>query len=38
MAKDRMEKDGYWTRYPSSFSWSLEAPEGHMPLINQLRE
>ena len=31
------KKDGYWTRYPSSFSWSLEAPEGHMPLINQLR-
>ena len=31
------KKNGYWTRYPSSFSWSLEAPEGHMPLINQLR-
>lgn len=31
------KKDGYWTRYPSSFSWSLDAPEGHMPLINQLR-
>ena len=29
--------DGIWTRYPSSFNWSLSAPEGHMPLINQLR-
>ncbi|MBM5800681.1 MAG: GUN4 domain-containing protein [Cyanobacteria bacterium K_DeepCast_35m_m2_023] len=28
---------GLWTRYPGSFTWSLEAPEGHMPLINQLR-
>ena len=31
------KKDGCWTRYPGSFSWSLDAPEGHMPLINQLR-
>ena len=31
------KKDGYWTRYPNSFNWSLDAPEGHMPLINQLR-
>ena len=31
------KKDGYWTRYPGSFSWSIDAPEGHMPLINQLR-
>mgnify|MGYP001234143756 CR=1 FL=1 len=29
--------DGIWTRYPSSFCWSLKAPEGHMPLVNQLR-
>ena len=29
--------DGIWTRYPSAFKWSLEAPEGHMPLVNQLR-
>lgn len=29
--------EGTWTRYPGSFTWSLEAPEGHMPLINQLR-
>jgi hypothetical protein len=28
---------GIWTRYPGSFTWSLEAPEGHMPLVNQLR-
>ena len=31
------KNDGYWTRYPSSFCWTLEAPDGHMPLINQLR-
>ncbi|MEB3262912.1 MAG: GUN4 domain-containing protein [Synechococcus sp.] len=31
------KKDGVWTRYPGSFTWSLEAPEGHMPLVNQLR-
>ena len=31
------KNDGYWTRYPSSFNWTLNAPEGHMPLINQLR-
>ena len=29
--------DGVWTRYPDSFTWSIEAPEGHMPLVNQLR-
>ena len=29
--------DGVWTRYPKSFNWSLSAPEGHMPLVNQLR-
>jgi len=29
--------DGTWTRYPGAFLWSLEAPEGHMPLVNQLR-
>jgi hypothetical protein len=28
---------GAWTRYPSGFTWSLEAPEGHLPLVNQLR-
>jgi hypothetical protein len=26
-----------WTRYPASFIWSIDAPEGHMPLVNQLR-
>ena len=31
------KEDGVWTRYPGSFTWSIEAPEGHMPLINQLR-
>ena len=31
------KKDGCWTRYPGSFNWSLEAPDGHMPLVNQLR-
>ena len=31
------KKENFWTRYPNSFCWSLEAPEGHMPLINQLR-
>ena len=31
------KREGLWTRYPSSFTWSLEAPEGHMPLVNQLR-
>ncbi len=31
------KKEGLWTRYPTSFCWSLEAPDGHMPLINQLR-
>ena len=31
------KKEGLWTRYPASFCWSLDAPDGHMPLINQLR-
>ena len=31
------KKNGIWTRYPSAFSWSLDAPDGHMPLVNQLR-
>ena len=31
------KRDGVWTRYPGAFTWSIEAPEGHMPLINQLR-
>jgi hypothetical protein len=31
------KKDGVWTRYPLAFTWSLEAPDGHLPLVNQLR-
>ncbi|MEB3317469.1 MAG: GUN4 domain-containing protein [Cyanobacteriota bacterium] len=31
------KREGVWTRYPAAFTWSLEAPEGHMPLVNQLR-
>jgi len=31
------KKDGIWTRYPKAFNWSIEAPKGHMPLVNQLR-
>ena len=31
------KKEGLWTRYPNAFCWNLEAPDGHMPLINQLR-
>lgn len=31
-------KSGYtWTRYPDGFTWSLNAPKGHLPLSNQLR-
>ena len=31
------KNDGVWTRYPGSFEWRMDAPEGHMPLVNQLR-
>lgn len=31
------KKDGIWTRYPNSFTWTMGAPDGHMPLVNQLR-
>ena len=31
------KQGGVWTRYPGSFTWSLEAPDGHLPLVNQLR-
>ena len=31
------KQDGVWTRYPAAFTWLITAPEGHMPLINQLR-
>ena len=26
-----------WTRYPKEFTWDISAPEGHLPLSNQLR-
>lgn len=29
--------DNIWTRYPGGFSWDLSAPDGHLPLSNQLR-
>ena len=31
------KNDNSWTRYPKEFTWSLEAPRGHLPLSNQLR-
>ena len=31
------KEGGRWTRYPGSFQWTIDAPEGHMPLVNQLR-
>ncbi len=31
------KQDGVWTRYPHQFTWRHGAPEGHMPLVNQLR-
>ena len=31
------KREGAWTRYPHQFTWSHDAPEGHMPLVNQLR-
>ncbi|MFM7652688.1 MAG: GUN4 domain-containing protein, partial [Vulcanococcus sp.] len=31
------KREGTWTRYPGGFTWSLQAPEGHLPLVNQLR-
>lgn len=29
--------DNNWTRYPKEFTWDLSAPQGHLPLSNQLR-
>ncbi|MEG3439535.1 GUN4 N-terminal ARM-like repeat domain-containing protein [Pannus brasiliensis CCIBt3594] len=26
-----------WTKYPEGFIWTLDAPIGHLPLLNQLR-
>ncbi len=31
------KREGVWTRYPSAFTWRIDAEEGHMPLVNQLR-
>ncbi len=31
------KKGNTWTRYPHEFTWTLEAPRGHLPLSNQLR-
>ena len=31
------QRDGVWTRYPQGFNWSQTAPDGHLPLVNQLR-
>lgn len=30
-------KDGIMRRYPEEFIWTINAPKGHLPLINQLR-
>ena len=29
--------NGKMKRYPQEFQWTIEAPEGHLPLFNQLR-
>ena len=29
--------ENIWTRYPGGFTWDLSAPDGHLPLSNQLR-
>ncbi len=31
------KKDNHWTYYPKEFTWNLNAPIGHLPLLNQLR-
>lgn len=31
------KRDNIWTRYPGEFIWDLSAPDGHLPLSNQLR-
>nr|YP_010618614.1 hypothetical protein PN024_pgp181 [Rhodomelopsis africana]WAX02627.1 hypothetical protein [Rhodomelopsis africana] len=30
-------KQGVMKRYPQEFMWTIDAPEGHLPLFNQLR-
>ena len=29
--------NGVMRRYPNDFVWTVDAPEGHLPLFNQLR-
>ncbi len=36
-AKIGWKKDNNWTQYPNEFTWDLQAPIGHLPLLNQLR-
>jgi len=36
-AKINWKSDNIWTRYPNEFVWDITAPEGHLPLSNQLR-
>ncbi len=36
-AKIHWKEGNLWTRYPNGFTWSMEAPLGHLPLSNQLR-
>jgi hypothetical protein len=36
-AKIGWKNGNNWTRYPDGFTWSLDAPVGHLPLSNQLR-
>lgn len=31
------KQNNLWTRYPGEFIWELSAPQGHLPLSNQLR-
>lgn len=31
------KQGNHWTRYPDEFIWDLTAPQGHLPLSNQLR-
>jgi len=40
---DKLWRDIYWIqhgimkRYPEEFTWTIDAPEGHLPLSNQIR-
>nr|YP_009396318.1 hypothetical protein [Polysiphonia scopulorum]ARW65504.1 hypothetical protein [Polysiphonia scopulorum] len=35
--KIKWTNNGVITRYPTEFIWTIDAPEGHLPLFNQLR-